>query len=137
MERKEIFILIAVCLAVIILAAVAKTLRGHIAEDSEDSPAVTDEQPNAPAVTTNYWDYLRAQTETTAVQTDENGDPIEEGTDLTDATGIAGTDTTGEADGDDQPAATESTSVATETTTATTASTTVSTTPLVIHVTVN
>lgn len=96
MERNEILIVIAAVLAVCVLIAGIRMVRGDNGEDAESSTIVTQSPPiQITAATTNYWDYLHAQTETTTT-TELTG----EGTDTqsSDAAGgePAQTDSTGE-----------------------------------------
>ncbi|MDD5946899.1 MAG: hypothetical protein PUC41_03770 [Oscillospiraceae bacterium] len=76
MERKVIIGMLVSILAVVGVIFCAKRITG------EDTPPTsqTDPPPSiaTSATTTDFWDYLHGQTETTTTtaETDENGDPV-------------------------------------------------------------
>ncbi|GEM_PF-2687852 len=156
MERKEIYILIAACLVVCALVGCVNMLRNSAAEEASSTPDTSGVESTEATVSTDYWDYLRAQTETTAVQTDENGNPVEAETDENGnpVTTEAAENSDPEAEGsdaantdtEDQPAETDETGIfssansgeaggTTTAATTVTTGTTVSTTPFVLHIT--
>lgn len=75
MERKEILIVVAVCAAVCLLIAGMRSVFGA-PEDSSDTDSVLQTTPSFLTSSTDYWDKIRQETETTAAATDENGNPV-------------------------------------------------------------
>ena len=105
MERKEIFIVIAVCAAVCLLIA------GIRYSSPEDETSINIDSltlqtgTRAPTTTTNYWDRLHKETETTAAVTDEEGNPVTQEQQTSDVTAPAQSETApAESDLTTQPA---------------------------------
>ncbi len=99
MERKEILIVIAVCAAVCLLIAGMRSVFGA-PEDSSDPGSSLQTTASHLTSSTDYWDKIRQETETTAALTDEYGNPV-----ATDSTGDASAPVTGENNVPADPAA--------------------------------
>lgn len=70
MEVKQILGIIIACVAVCILIGICSVIRGKSdAEDSESEPAVTSAVYTSATTTTDFWESLRKEQETTAETT--------------------------------------------------------------------
>ena len=80
MEVKQILGIIIACVAVCILIGICSIIRGKSdAEDSESEPAVTSAVYTSATTTTDFWESLRKEQETTAETTTvPNTDTISE-----------------------------------------------------------
>lgn len=77
MERKMIIGMLVSILAVVCVIFCAKHMKGEqTAVDSKAEPSPSIE--TSATTTTDFWDYLHGQTETTTTTaaTDENGNPV-------------------------------------------------------------